>query len=156
MFNRILVAVADDEIVEQVIATARQLAEALGARVALVNAVDVVAAVAPATPLGAGIGPMGAGVGALGTQEVMEAQEEAGRRFLDRARAAIGRGEVLQRDGAPAPAILATAREWAADLIVIGTHGRSGLGRLALGSVAEGVLREAHCPVLTVRLGSST
>jgi len=47
--------------------------------------------------------------------------------------------------------ILRTARETGADLIVMGTHGRTGLGRLLLGSVAEGVLRHAPCPVVTVR-----
>lgn len=43
------------------------------------------------------------------------------------------------------------ARHWQADLIVIGTHGRSGLSRLLLGSVAEGVVRGASVPVLLVR-----
>jgi nucleotide-binding universal stress UspA family protein len=43
------------------------------------------------------------------------------------------------------------ARHWQADLIVIGTHGRSGLNRLLLGSVAEGVVRVASVPVLLVR-----
>ena len=43
------------------------------------------------------------------------------------------------------------ARRWSADLIVIGTHGRSGLSRLLLGSVAEGVVRGAPVPVLLVR-----
>lgn len=43
------------------------------------------------------------------------------------------------------------ALHWQADLIVIGTHGRSGLRRLLLGSVAEGVVREAPVPVLLVR-----
>jgi nucleotide-binding universal stress UspA family protein len=43
------------------------------------------------------------------------------------------------------------AVSWKADLIVIGTHGRSGLGRLLLGSVAEGVVRGASVPVLLVR-----
>jgi nucleotide-binding universal stress UspA family protein len=43
------------------------------------------------------------------------------------------------------------ARRWQADLIVIGTHGRSGLSRLLLGSVAEGVVRVASVPVLLVR-----
>lgn len=43
------------------------------------------------------------------------------------------------------------ARRWPADLIVIGTHGRSGLSRLLLGSVAEGVVRGASVPVLLVR-----
>ena len=43
------------------------------------------------------------------------------------------------------------ALSWKADLIVIGTHGRSGLSRLLLGSVAEGVVRGASVPVLLVR-----
>jgi universal stress protein A len=47
--------------------------------------------------------------------------------------------------------ILATAHELGADLIVMATHGRSGLSHLLLGSVAEAVVRNATCPVLTVR-----
>jgi len=43
------------------------------------------------------------------------------------------------------------ARQWGADLIVIGTHGRSGLSRLLLGSVAEGVARGTSVPVLLIR-----
>jgi nucleotide-binding universal stress UspA family protein len=43
------------------------------------------------------------------------------------------------------------AQNWVADLIVIGTHGRTGLTRLLLGSVAEGVVREAAMPVLLIR-----
>jgi nucleotide-binding universal stress UspA family protein len=43
------------------------------------------------------------------------------------------------------------AKRWQADLIVIGTHGRSGLSRLLLGSVAEGVVRVASVPVLLIR-----
>ena len=48
-------------------------------------------------------------------------------------------------------AILAVARKWRADLIVMGTHGRRGLNRLLLGSDAERVLRESAVPVLLVR-----
>jgi len=51
----------------------------------------------------------------------------------------------------PVDAIHKTAQDVGADLIVMGTHGRSGLNRLMLGSVAEGVLRESQVPVLTVR-----
>jgi nucleotide-binding universal stress UspA family protein len=54
------------------------------------------------------------------------------------------------REGAPANEILASAHEIPSDLIVMGTHGRSGFERLVLGSVAEKVLRKAACPVLTV------
>jgi universal stress protein A len=38
------------------------------------------------------------------------------------------------------------------DLIVMGTHGRKGVGRLLMGSIAEAVLRRAHCPVLTLKV----
>ena len=55
------------------------------------------------------------------------------------------------REGPPAAEILAAAAELPADLIVLGTHGRTGFRRLALGSVAEEVLRQAPCPVLTVK-----
>jgi nucleotide-binding universal stress UspA family protein len=53
--------------------------------------------------------------------------------------------------GEAADIILKTAQEIGADLIVLGTHGRTGLRRLLMGSVAEQVVREASCPVLTVR-----
>jgi nucleotide-binding universal stress UspA family protein len=49
--------------------------------------------------------------------------------------------------------ILRVAAEDGCDLIVLGTHGRSGVGKLLLGSVAEQVVRRAACPVLTVRHG---
>jgi nucleotide-binding universal stress UspA family protein len=52
---------------------------------------------------------------------------------------------------APGDEILRVAEELRCDLIVLGTHGRTGLGRLLLGSVAEQVVRRAHCPVLTIR-----
>ena len=58
--------------------------------------------------------------------------------------------EAVVREGYAAAAILEQAASMKADLLVIGTHGRSGFERLALGSVAEKVLRKANCPVLTV------
>jgi nucleotide-binding universal stress UspA family protein len=54
-------------------------------------------------------------------------------------------------DGDPAEQILKTAQSQQVDLIVMGTHGTTGLARLILGSVAETVLRKANCPVLTVK-----
>jgi nucleotide-binding universal stress UspA family protein len=53
-------------------------------------------------------------------------------------------------DGPPAATILEFARKISADLIVIGSHGRKGLSRMMLGSVAESVMRDAPCPVLVV------
>jgi nucleotide-binding universal stress UspA family protein len=53
--------------------------------------------------------------------------------------------------GKPADAVIAVAKEIGADLIVVGTHGRTGLKALVLGSVAESIVRKAEVPVLTVR-----
>jgi universal stress protein A len=53
--------------------------------------------------------------------------------------------------GAPATAICETAEKIGADLIVMGTHGRTGIAHVFLGSVAERTIRHAPCPVLTVR-----
>jgi nucleotide-binding universal stress UspA family protein len=61
------------------------------------------------------------------------------------------RVERLLAEGEPAGAILQAARDNHCDLIVMGTHGHTGLGRVLLGSVAEAVLRQAPCPVVTVR-----
>ena len=55
------------------------------------------------------------------------------------------------REGQPAEVIVEQARKYPADLIVIGTHGRTGLSHAYLGSVAERVVRASQCPVLTVR-----
>jgi universal stress protein A len=54
------------------------------------------------------------------------------------------------RVGAPADAILEYAAEHGIDLVVMGTHGRDGVARMLLGSVAETVVRKATCPVLIV------
>ena len=57
--------------------------------------------------------------------------------------------------GEPASAILRAAESGGADLIVMGTHGRRGLPRLLLGSVAQKVIARAHCPVLTLHVPES-
>ena len=58
--------------------------------------------------------------------------------------------ELLVRSGHASDTICKVALEWNANLIVMATHGRKGLGHFALGSVTEQVLRNAPCPVLTV------
>lgn len=55
------------------------------------------------------------------------------------------------RIGSPVPEIVAAAGDLKADLICVGTHGRTGLAHLLLGSQAERIIREAPCPVLTVK-----
>ncbi len=59
--------------------------------------------------------------------------------------------ETVKAVGEPATEIVAYAREEKVDLLVVGTHGRTGLEHALMGSVAERVVRRAPCPVLTVR-----
>ena len=59
------------------------------------------------------------------------------------------RCKTIVTSGDPAEQVLETARDLDADLIVMGTHGRKGLGHLVLGSVAERIVRESPIPVLT-------
>lgn len=79
----------------------------------------------------------------------------SGEKQLSTLKADEVRGEVetlsLVRTGAPAIEIIEVARSLPADLIVISTHGRTGLKHVWLGSVAEHVVRRAPCPVLVVR-----
>jgi nucleotide-binding universal stress UspA family protein len=80
-----------------------------------------------------------------------------GERLLAQQEKALTRKGVAVRTallrGAPAFEIIDEARRRRADLIVMGTHGRTGLQHLVLGSVAERVVRLAACPVLTVGSG---
>lgn len=71
--------------------------------------------------------------------------------LLERARGAGVRAEAILLDGLPFEQITRFARRRRADMIVIGTHGRTGVGRFVMGSVAARVLRVAPCPVLTAR-----
>jgi nucleotide-binding universal stress UspA family protein len=89
--------------------------------------------------------------GVLVPTPIDEAEADRGR--LEQVRPADPRVAVCHRlaEGDPAEEILRIAAGEKADLIVMGTHGRTGLARLLVGSVAEAVLRQAPCPVLTVK-----
>lgn len=78
-----------------------------------------------------------------------QAQLEAAKQSAIAGGAPNVRSALLQGD--PAREILQYAEERKHDLIVMGTHGRAGITRIVLGSVAANVLRAASCPVLTVR-----
>lgn len=83
-------------------------------------------------------------------------QQESHRLLLGTLTQAIQRlgaiGEARVVEGSPASTVVECAKELQAELVVVGTHGRTGLARLALGSVAEKVIQTATCPVLAVRL----
>jgi universal stress protein A len=86
--------------------------------------------------------------------DVVEAEAEADvRASLSTVHPGVrARLDVRNVQGEAAPTIVKFAESDDIDLIVMGTHGRSGLSHLALGSVAERVVRHAPCPVLTVRM----
>jgi nucleotide-binding universal stress UspA family protein len=87
--------------------------------------------------------------------DVQRSMQAYGQTQLDKlvakAKAAGARVRGLLLEGTTADAIVRAARGKRADVIVMGTHGRSGLGRLLMGSVAQRVVGTAPCPVLTVR-----
>ncbi|MGV8805780.1 MAG: universal stress protein [Polaromonas sp.] len=59
-------------------------------------------------------------------------------------------------DGRLADVVSEEAQKWSADLVVVGTHGRSGIGRVLLGSGAEQILRQSPVPVLVIRSGDDS
>jgi len=84
--------------------------------------------------------------------ESLEAEAEQGlQAALERIRQAALKGESVMVAGVPFQTIVQVARDQHADLIVMGTHGRTGLTHILIGSVAEKVVRLAPCPVLVTR-----
>jgi nucleotide-binding universal stress UspA family protein len=90
--------------------------------------------------------------------ELQETMRNSGNKVLTQAQTAVQQAgmtaetKLLEASGKRvASVIVAEAERWPADLIVIGTHGRTGFSRLLFGSVAEGVVRTAPVPVLLIR-----
>lgn len=85
---------------------------------------------------------------------VMEAEQWVANeldRWAEQARKRGITARTVMRTGSAAPQIVDLVTEVRADVIVMGTHGRGGMSRVLLGSVADRVIRTAPCPVLTVR-----
>lgn len=76
--------------------------------------------------------------------------------YRDRVTAAGLQSDFVIVHGVPFHSIIETARTAHVDLIIMGTHGRTGLSHVLLGSVAERVVQHAPCPVLVVRLPADT
>ena len=87
---------------------------------------------------------------------LMQEQRHQGKEQLAQMAARLkkryGKIRTILQDGLAYQAIVATAKKLKVDLIVMATHGRTGLSHLFMGSVAEKVVRSAGCPVLTVRV----
>lgn len=146
MYKHILVPVDGSEASKNALRTAISLAKQVGARIRLVHVVDNFTYLTGYDPMGGVNSGLVAGL------------RESGRRILEEdvatARAqGVEAGELLLDDvgGRLGVLIAETVTRLGADLVVVGTHGRSGPSRLLLGSGAEQIIRLSPVPVLAVR-----
>ncbi|MDD2712552.1 MAG: universal stress protein [Simplicispira sp.] len=147
MYQHILVAVDGSPTSDQAVAQAAALAQAMGARVRLLHVIDPVAHIS------------GFESPEVYSQQVLPALQKNAQAVLARALEEVARQGVpvdtvlLQNlDARVSQLVIEHAKEWGADLIVLGTHGRRGLQRLMMGSDAQDIACTAPVPVLLVRL----
>lgn len=141
--RKILIAVDSSPVAARAADVGLELARSLGGEVAFIHAIDPSLGNAPES----GVSPA----------VLMALAEQDGKRLLAEFRQRVSFQppplEFLPV-GKPGAEIVRAANDWPADVIVIGSHGRSGATRLFLGSVAEAVMRHAPCPVLVIRAHS--
>ena len=139
-WRKILCAVQFDASTKATVEMARQVAEASGATVIFFHVVPM-----PVEAMGQ----------PLMVEPLTGAEDDARRRLTQIAsECSLLSYEIQVVTGDPAASIIDFAVEQDVDLIVIATHGRTGLSHLFLGSVAERVVRESPIPVMTVRFSS--
>ncbi len=143
-FERILVPTDFGESSSRAVDVAVALAEKLDASLTLLHTYEI------PTYAYAGL--------AFAPDDYLSAVADAAKRDLEavlaKVRARMPRVKALLRQGEPRAEILAAIHETNADLVVMGTHGRHGLSRAFLGSVAEATVRSSSVPVLTTRAAS--
>ncbi len=141
-FKNILVAVDTATLGTDVLPIADELARCTGATVMLVSVADV---------RGIGVSETSppVQVTAAKLREDARAMLEAAARQIKSSADPM----LLVREGFPDKELVAAAHDGHADLLIMGTHGRTGLAHLFKGSVAESVLHHAPCPVLVVKIG---
>jgi nucleotide-binding universal stress UspA family protein len=147
-FTKILAATDFSEDSTLALGYAEELARRFGAEVLLLH-VDQALPPVMASPE---IGPV-MDIGAM--TRIAEEQRMSAHRELDKIVNRLRDGGLKARSllkvGSPFLEIIHTAKGENADLIVMGTHGRTGIVHVLMGSVAERVVQKAHCPVLTIR-----
>jgi nucleotide-binding universal stress UspA family protein len=122
---------------------ALDLAAAHGAQLLIVSVID------PDELVSDGTGAPSAS--AVRWDQIRDDRQEAARRLVARSRSAGVEAAFMVWTGHPGESIVAAASAESADIIVVGSHGRSRIGRMVAGSVSDHVVRHAPCPVLVVR-----
>jgi len=148
MYKRIMVAVDESFMTSQVMETAIELAKATGAQVAICHAIDetILAQREVAMMLPNSVGKTEARM-RLGAQGFLD-------RLLETARAAGVEADIKlveSEEKHVSDMLIDAAGEWQADLLVVGTHGRRGIERFFVGSVAERLVRKGQTSLLLVR-----
>lgn len=144
--RKILIAVENSPYSDKAVSFGFQLARTFQAEVALVHVNEIQIT----TPYSAD--PLLNESPAM-VPEMMSVQEDASRKLFDRIQDAWGEDVTIytfSRIGRPKDEILATADEWGAEMIILGTHGRTGFDHFLSGSIAESVARRSVCPVLII------
>lgn len=150
MFEKILVCLDGSSRAEQILPYATEQALHFGSKVVLFQVIITSSTVAASL---SGVEPVPPPP-ELMLEQIREEESEA-KSYLEReAQPLRGKGlnvECVIVQGTPGQAIVSYADESGVDLIAIATHGRSGLGRLVFGSVADFVLRESGLPILVIK-----
>lgn len=147
MLPKIILVPTDlSESAEEAVDYACELARNLGAKVHLLNVITV--------PV-VGVPELGMAMTSTMIDTMVKDNQSALDQLAARKAALADMAPAILRTGDARDVINQTAKEIGADLIVVGTHGRRGVTRVLLGSVAETVVRTAPCPVLTVRMEKS-
>jgi nucleotide-binding universal stress UspA family protein len=138
-FEKILIAVEDSPHSLEAARAGLQLARKVNAEIAIMCAVNIGVTISSPevipTPL-----------------EVINVQRAEAHNVIEKVKAIYGDGDIHEftPEGDPREEIIAIANEWGANIIVVGTHGRTGLTHLLMGSTAEYVVRHSKVPVLVV------
>jgi universal stress protein A len=140
--KRILVPIDFSEYSAHALDFAVAFANKLDATIHLIHAISV-----PAI----GIPELGAAWSPTMIEDLVQAGKKAMTKLADERRKVAKIGEAVVRLGDPRDLILQAVDDLKIDMIVMGTHGRRGIKRALLGSVAEAVVRASPCPVLTIR-----
>ena len=144
-FKKILVPVDGSAPSDEAVKLAIIVARDQGAALTFLHVLEVARIIAMTSVPAVGVDP------SFAVTAERESGEEALRRAVADAKAAKIAADTVMDEGGSVDSILDAARKQHADLIVIGSHGRGGIARALLGSVAEGVLRRADVPVLVTR-----
>ena len=154
MYDRLLVALDGSPPAEHVLEHAQALAQAFGSSIILLRA--IVSAEMVLTQAAAADTSIGQIAPVLDPDVIVEADRSAAIEYLENIATDLRvrnlKVEIETPEGPANNVIVERAAAIGAGLILMTTHGRSGLGRVVFGSVADSVLRHAPCPVLMVRI----